>query len=80
MATTGFNSEHLDKMMGLAFEDLDHLSMRDQRIEFKKRATEMRRLNDLKFKHRQRGQGARMQEARFKSMQETYFNPPYSSF
>lgn len=55
MATTGFNSEHIDKMMGLAFEDLDHLSVRDQRIEFKKRATEINKLNDLKFKNRLRG-------------------------
>lgn len=52
MATTGFNSEHLDKMMGLAFEDLDHLSIREQRVEFKKRATEINRLSDLKFKLR----------------------------
>lgn len=29
MSTTGYNSEHLDKIMGLAFEDIDHLSVRD---------------------------------------------------
>jgi len=38
MSTTGKNSEHLDKQLALSFEDIDHLSIRDQRIEFKKRA------------------------------------------
>jgi hypothetical protein len=41
--TTGHHHDHLDKMMGLAFEDLNHLSMRDQRIEFKKRASEIQK-------------------------------------
>ena len=29
MATSGQNSEHLDKILGLAFDDLEHLSVRD---------------------------------------------------
>jgi hypothetical protein len=33
--TTGIHHDHLDRMMGMAFEDLEHLSVRDQRAQFK---------------------------------------------
>jgi hypothetical protein len=52
------NSSHLDKLMGLCFEDLEHMSIRDQREVFKKRACEINRAKHAQYKRRIRGKGA----------------------
>lgn len=41
LKTTGWFSEHVDKQMGLSFEDLEGLSIRQQREIVKKRAVEL---------------------------------------
>ena len=41
MRTTGWQSDHLDALMGVGFEDLEGLSVRQQRDIIKKRAVEM---------------------------------------
>ena len=35
MYTTGFQSDHIDNKTGISFEDLENLSMRDQRAAIK---------------------------------------------
>lgn len=56
--TTGHHHDHLDKMLGMAFEDLEHLSVRHQRIEFKKRASEIQKYQSQKYRNHKRGKGA----------------------
>ena len=60
LKTTGWFSEHVDKQMGLSFEDLEGLSIRQQREIVKKRAVELNKKKNMKFKHHNRGQGAVM--------------------
>jgi uncharacterized protein YneF (UPF0154 family) len=45
------NEEQLNKMMGINFEDLENLSIRQQRDIIKKRATEMNKIKSMKFKY-----------------------------
>ena len=46
--------------MGISFDDLEGLSVRQKRDIIKKRAVEMNRLKALKYKYHTRGQGALM--------------------
>lgn len=50
MYTTGFFSSHVDNKMGISFDDLEGLSIRQQRDIIKQRAHEMHRMNSLKYK------------------------------
>jgi len=58
--STGIHSSHLDSIMGLAFDDLEGLSVRHQREIFKKRVVELNRMERMKYKYRNRGQGTLM--------------------
>ena len=60
MRTTGWFSNHLDALMGVGFEDLEGLSVREKREIIKKRATDMNNIKTMKFKYHNRGQGAVM--------------------
>ena len=60
MKTTGLFSNHVDQQMGLSFDDLEGLSVRQQREIVKRRAVEMNKIKNLKFKNHVRGQGASM--------------------
>ena len=55
MKTTGAFSSHLDTKMGLGFEDLEHLSIREQREMVTNRAKQMR--NKLRLKHKYENRG-----------------------
>lgn len=55
MHTTGFFSCHLDALMGISFEDMEGLSVRQQREMIKRRAYEMNRLKTMKYKFASRG-------------------------
>lgn len=70
LKTSGFHSNHLDRMMGLAFEDLEHLSVRDQRQEFKRRAIEIKKAQTQNLKRRIRGQGADIFKARLEAAEK----------
>lgn len=50
MHTTGWFSHHLDALMGVSFEDMEGLSVRQQREMIKRRAFEMNRLKTMKYK------------------------------
>ena len=60
LQTTGWFSSHVDQKMGISFDDLEGLSVRQKRDIIKKRAVEMNRLKALKYKYHTRGQGALM--------------------
>lgn len=51
MHTTGWFSCHLDALMGVSFDDMEGLSVRQQRDMIKRRAFEMNRLKTMKFKY-----------------------------
>ena len=51
MHTTGWHSTHLDALMGVSFDDMEGLSVRQQRDVIKRRAYEMHRLKQMKFKY-----------------------------
>jgi len=46
--------------MGLCFDDLEGLSLRQQREIIKKRVVEMGKLERMRYKYHNRGQGALM--------------------
>jgi len=50
--------------MGISFDDLEGLSIRQQREIIKKRAVEINKQKNMKFKHHNRGQGAIMLQER----------------
>lgn len=64
MKTTGWHSGHLDEQMGISFDDLEGLSVRQQRQIIKKRATELSKIQKIKYKYHNRGQGLLMLQER----------------
>lgn len=44
--TIGLQSDHIDKKMGMSFEDIESLSMRDQREIIKKRFREINKIQN----------------------------------
>ena len=72
MKMTGWFSSHLDEQMGLSFDDLEGLSIRQQREIVKRRAIEINKIKQMKFKNHIRGQGAQMLADRL-AVQEQQF-------
>ena len=52
MDTVGYFSSHIDNMLGLPYEMLDEMSVREQRIIVKKRVAEIRKLQQLRISSR----------------------------
>ena len=71
MKTTGFFSHHLDALMGVSFEDMDGLSVRQQREMIKRRAYEMNRLKTMKYKFAGRGADKASQKNRMNPFEES---------
>ena len=61
--------------MGVSFDDLEGLSVRQQRQIIKKRAAELNKVKQIKFKYHNRGQGMIMLQERL-SRQEQMLNDP----
>lgn len=55
MYTTGKFSSHLDAQLGFNFDDLEHLSIRQQRQVIKQRAKQMIKNQRLKFRFQHQG-------------------------
>ena len=55
MKTTGAFSSHLDTKMQLGFEDMEHMSIREQREIVTNRAKQVR--NKLRLKHKYENKG-----------------------
>ena len=51
MYTTGFQSSYVDEKLGVSFDDLEGLSIRQQREIVKQRAAQMHKLQRLKYKY-----------------------------
>ena len=52
MNTMGYQSQHIDNMLGLPFEILDDMSVREQRFIIKKRVAEVRQMQAYRISHR----------------------------
>ena len=50
MYTTGYQAGFVDNMLGMTFDDLEGLSVRQQREIVKERAANMHKINRLKYK------------------------------
>jgi len=75
LKTTGWFAEHVDNQMGVSFDDLEGLSVRQQRQIIKKRAAELNKVKQIKFKYHNRGQGMIMLQERL-SRQEQMLKDP----
>lgn len=55
MKTTGAFSTHLDQRMNVGFDDVEHMSIREQREIITHKAKEMRKNHRLKHKFENKG-------------------------
>ena len=58
-------SSHLDKKMGMSFDDLEGVSIRKQREIITNRAKEINRINNLKYHINYRGTASLINQQRF---------------
>jgi hypothetical protein len=71
---TGQHSVHIDAKMGVSFDDIEKLSIRQQREIIKTRAAKMHKLEGMKYKNRTLGWGTKMLDNRLAHADSSMFH------